>query len=225
MTPATDQLRIVQDTARQALPDIAVQLLGNELRRVREERGWTREELVARLFAITGQQISTQTICTYELGTRAMTVARLAALCHILDARPAALWSTVDGKVYGDDDGQRASIQVDLRKVVKLSGPGLAPVREWARISLGLGTTRTVLSESAITSLATVCGVTVATITAALHSTRKATRTPKNDTRHHNRNYGLRGPMMAATMTGRELLTSCSRCGRVGRIPQRRRQP
>jgi transcriptional regulator with XRE-family HTH domain len=165
------------------LPDMAVRLLGRVLRLLREDRGWTREELTARLFASTGQEISTQTVATYEQGTRAMTVARLAALCHTLDARPADVWSTVDNTIYGPHGtvhggdtsggaggGQPVSIRVDLRKVVRLTGPGLAPVREWARIRLDLGPVRTVLTPPAITNLATVCGVTVAQITATLLS-------------------------------------------------------
>jgi transcriptional regulator with XRE-family HTH domain len=169
------------DTGGQALSDIAVQLLGNELRRRREERGWTREDLVERLFANTGQQISNQTICTYELGTRVMTVARLAVLCCATYSRPGRqhcgpLWTgrctattTGSARCYRSISARLSSSPI---RVSRRFASGHASISVWGPHAL-------CSANPPITNLATVCGVTVATITAALHSTRNATRTPK----------------------------------------------
>lgn len=52
--------------------------LGEELRRTREGRGWSRGQLVARLPSGIGER----TLLSYEHGTRHLTVLRLIELCR-----------------------------------------------------------------------------------------------------------------------------------------------
>lgn len=56
--------------------DAYQRILGEELRKLRTERGWTRKELGEKLQS----GISLQTLATYELGTRQCSVVRLAEL-------------------------------------------------------------------------------------------------------------------------------------------------
>lgn len=55
--------------------------LGEELRRRREARGWSR----ARLVACLPSGIKGRTLLSYEDGTRQLTVVRLLELCRCLD--------------------------------------------------------------------------------------------------------------------------------------------
>lgn len=158
------------------LAEQTAQLVGVELRRLRRERGWTRSALCVQLAVATGQVISTATIATYELGTRALSLGRLAVLCYTLGVRPAQVWSVVDRQVFEPSDvPQSDAIEVDLRKVAKITRADLAPARAWARTQLSNSPSSTnstmVLTPPALTSLATVCGLDVADVAAALRAT------------------------------------------------------
>ncbi|WP_133849868.1 helix-turn-helix domain-containing protein [Labedaea rhizosphaerae] len=100
--------------------------LGTLLRAVRVKRGWTREEFLAR----SGLDISTQTMATYELGTRRMTVYRLVQLCDSLSLDP----STVLTDALNDVDGSRRDdgFAVHLPAIAKMDLPELRPLQIWA---------------------------------------------------------------------------------------------
>lgn len=69
-------------------------VLGAELRRVRESRGWTREELAeACPFAIQGR-----TVATYEQGTRTINIVRLYELCAVMGVDVSKLLALVENK-------------------------------------------------------------------------------------------------------------------------------
>ena len=69
-------------TANGQIDTVAYQrVLGDEIRSLRKQRGWTRKELNKRLQT----EISLQTLATYELGTRQCSVVRLVEICHALD--------------------------------------------------------------------------------------------------------------------------------------------
>ncbi|EWM13370.1 hypothetical protein KUTG_03674 [Kutzneria sp. 744] len=59
-------------------------VLGDELRKLRKQRGWTRKVLQGKLQT----EVSLQTLATYELGTRQCSVVRLAEICLALEALP-----------------------------------------------------------------------------------------------------------------------------------------
>src|SRR5882672_6371061 len=56
-------------------------VLGDEIRRLRKQRSWTRKDLNERLQS----EISLQTLATYELGTRQVSVIRFVEICLALD--------------------------------------------------------------------------------------------------------------------------------------------
>lgn len=101
-------------------------VLGDELRRVRKQRGWTRKELQHRL----DNDISLQTLATYELGTRQCSVVRLAELCLAMDVLPHDVLARVHDRVFTDD--RPGHIRVNLNRVVSDTQPELLPLRRWA---------------------------------------------------------------------------------------------
>ncbi|MPZ84700.1 MAG: helix-turn-helix domain-containing protein [Actinophytocola sp.] len=100
--------------------------LGDELRRARERRGWTRQDLVDRL----GADISTNTLATYEFGTRGMGLARLFHLCLALDVRPRDLVERAWDRVVGSD----TFVYVDLARLARTTAERLRPLRPWAQL-------------------------------------------------------------------------------------------
>jgi transcriptional regulator with XRE-family HTH domain len=101
-------------------------VLGDELRRVRKRRGWTRKELQHHLQS----DISLQTLATYELGTRQCSVVRLAELCLAMDVLPHDVLARVHDRVFkGDRPGQ---IRVDLGRMARDTQPDLRPLQRWA---------------------------------------------------------------------------------------------
>lgn len=101
-------------------------VLGDEIRRLRKLRGWTRKELNERLQS----DISLQTLATYELGTRQCSVTRFVEICLALNELPQELLSRVHERVFTESPVGR--IRIDLRKVVRDRQPELLPLRRWA---------------------------------------------------------------------------------------------
>lgn len=131
-------------------------VLGAELRRLRMLRGWSRRELVQRLQS----DISSQTVATYELGTRQCSVVRLVEICLALDEGPHDLLGRVQLRVLSDAVGR---IRIDLRKIVRDDQPELLPLRRWAREKLADNDDHhnscVSLDISALERMAELCGV------------------------------------------------------------------
>lgn len=132
-------------------------VLGDELRRLRKKRGWTRRDLNRRLQS----DISLQTLATYELGTRQCSVVRLVEICIALDEVPHELLARVHQRVFADSPVGR--IRIDLRKVVRNSQPELLPLRRWAKGKLaennGSHPPDVSLDIAALERMAELCGL------------------------------------------------------------------
>lgn len=100
-------------------------ILGDELRKLRRGRGWTRKELNRHLQS----EISLQTLATYELGTRQCSVVRLVELCVAMDELPQDLLAKVHRRVFVEEPGR---VRVDLHRVIAEAAPELLPLRRWA---------------------------------------------------------------------------------------------
>lgn len=144
-------------------------ILGEELRRLREERGLTRRDLSHRL----QNDLSLQTLATYELGTRQCSVVRLVELCSALEVAPAQLLARVGKRYFGGTaiDGLR----VDLHKIVETDQQDLAPFRRWAAGRLAEnsdagrhGEVR--LDPAALERLAELCGLATPELVARIRS-------------------------------------------------------
>jgi transcriptional regulator with XRE-family HTH domain len=104
--------------------------LGQELRRAREEKGWSRLQLAARL----PSRITDRTLLSYEHGTRHLTVVRFFEICRVLE---------VDGPSLARRALQRARIllenmalEVDLRTLLNDRSDAFRAMAQWARNSL-----------------------------------------------------------------------------------------
>lgn len=143
-------------------------VLGDELRRVRKQRGWTRKQLQHHLQA----DISLQTLATYELGTRHCSVVRLAELCLALDVLPHDVIARVHNRVFADE--RPGQIRVDLTAVVRDDQPDLLPLRRWARDRLDQaepGTpTDVYLDLAALEQMAELCSMTTVELIARLRA-------------------------------------------------------
>jgi transcriptional regulator with XRE-family HTH domain len=142
-------------------------VLGDEIRRLRKQRGWTRKDLNDRLQS----EISLQTLATYELGTRQCSVVRLVEICIALDELPHELMARVHERVFvGAPSGR---VRVDLRKVVQDSQPELMSLRRWAVGRLhdpdGARNPEVQLDIGALERMAELCGLDVVDLIARLH--------------------------------------------------------
>lgn len=100
-------------------------VLGDELRKVRKRRGWTRKELNTKLQS----EISLQTLATYELGTRQCSVVRLAEICMAMGEQPHEVLARVHARLFG---ATPSHVQLNLLTVVHDNQPELLPLRRWA---------------------------------------------------------------------------------------------
>ena len=132
-------------------------VLGDELRRLRKQRGWTRRDLNRRLQS----DISLQTLATYELGTRQCSVVRLVEICLALDEVPHELMARVHQRVFSESPVGR--IRLDLPKIVRDTQPELLPLRRWAKGKLaeanGSHPPDVSLDISALERMAELCGL------------------------------------------------------------------
>jgi hypothetical protein len=132
-------------------------VLGDELRRVRKQRGWTRRELQNHL----STTVSLQTLATYELGTRQCSVVRLVELCLAMDVLPQDVLARVHDRVFHQD--RPGQIRVDLAGVVHDDQPELRPLRRWAQDRLGQlepGASAEIhLDLPALERMAELCGI------------------------------------------------------------------
>jgi transcriptional regulator with XRE-family HTH domain len=127
--------------------------LGEELRKLRKKRGWTRKELNQRLQS----EISLQTLATYELGTRQLSVVRLVELCVAMEEPPHNLLAKVHRRVYTEEPGR---LRVNLARVAADDQPELLPLRRWAQGRLeGADSPDVALDSSALDRMAELCGM------------------------------------------------------------------
>lgn len=136
--------------------DLYQQVLGDELRKLRKKRGWTRKQLNHNLQS----DISLQTLATYELGTRQCSVVRLAEICVALGEQPHEVLERVDKALFVGSPGE---VHIDLVKVVDSTQPELLPLRRWAADRLSQASTPAAseisLNLPAIERMAELCGV------------------------------------------------------------------
>ncbi|MBM7772384.1 hypothetical protein JOD54_002588 [Actinokineospora baliensis] len=127
-------------------------VLGDEIRRLRKQRGWTRKDLNGRLQS----EISLQTLATYELGTRQCSVVRFVEICVALDALPHDLMARVHDRVFADTPLGR--VRVDLHAAAADERPQLMPLRRWAAELLAEHD-EVHLDVAALDRLAELCGM------------------------------------------------------------------
>jgi transcriptional regulator with XRE-family HTH domain len=101
-------------------------VLGQEIRRAREARGWTRADLAGRL----PSGIGDRTLLSYEHGIRALTVSRYIEICATIGV---SAGETLDLALEKARDPRAFSFKVDLRAILRDERAAFEPVRFWAR--------------------------------------------------------------------------------------------
>ncbi|MET0134693.1 MAG: helix-turn-helix transcriptional regulator [Kibdelosporangium sp.] len=130
--------------------------LGDQLRLARQQRGWSRKQLVAHL----GVDISVQTVASYELGTRQCSVARLVELCQAMGVHAHDLLAHMHkhGSLSLTD-----RLVLDLTRAVQDEQPELRPLHRWARQWLAHARNNqlhaVLLDSAALEPMAELCGM------------------------------------------------------------------
>ncbi len=150
-------------------------VLGDEIRTVRKAHHWTRKQLQERLNP--DDEVSLQTLATYELGTRRMTVERLIEVCAALDHPPDQLLRRAATRAFAKPDDD--SIEVDLSALARTTDPHLGPLQRWAALRINQSADGRPATEklepSAVAALASLAEVTTQRLTSVLHELRAAT--------------------------------------------------
>jgi transcriptional regulator with XRE-family HTH domain len=135
------------------------QILGQELRRARESKGFTRAELVAQL----PSGIGDRTLLSYEHGTRTLSVARFIEICRALGVAATEILHNALEKAR---DLRAFSIKVDLEAILRDERTEFEPIRQWARNRLDGDdpSALVLLPPAAVRELAAVFGVTHVTL-------------------------------------------------------------
>ncbi|HVK19982.1 MAG TPA: helix-turn-helix transcriptional regulator [Actinokineospora sp.] len=162
--------------------DRRVRVLGKLLHAVRDARGWSRPELIARM----PDEISHQTLASYEQGTRNVRVSRLFELCDALGVRASEIFAaTENDPEYATetrldpaplDPAPLGGVTVDgatvdLVAISRSHTSSLRPLRLWAQACLVHQPERrhVELSPHAITVLAGLCDMGPLATRARLH--------------------------------------------------------
>lgn len=136
-----------------------MRVLGDEIRRVRKARGWTREGLRDRL---DDNDISLQTLATYELGTRKITVVRLVDITETLGTTAAEVLRRTCERL-SDEPAAAMGWTIDLPAAANLDAAELAPLARWANLRLAelpdYRTKTAWLTRPALQALAVLCGL------------------------------------------------------------------
>lgn len=115
------------DVTDEATAAAIARALGEELRRVREARGWSRAQFVKGL----PSQIGDRTLLSYEHGSRQMTVLRLLELSQGLGVPASAIVAQAmqRARLYL----QNLMMRVDLRQLLQDNNMHYRPLSSWAR--------------------------------------------------------------------------------------------
>jgi transcriptional regulator with XRE-family HTH domain len=164
--------------------DRLAQTLGNELRTARTQRGWTRKQMRAHLTSDNtdgseNDEVSQQTLATYELGTRRISVERLVELCAVLGQSPDQLLLRAITGAIGTDHADR--VEVDLSTLARTGDPRLQHLRRWAAVRVrqrpaSLPPVQE-LDEHALAALAALAGTTSNELVHALRDLASPSRT------------------------------------------------
>lgn len=135
-------------------------VLGQELRRAREGRGWTRADLARRLPSGIGER----TLLSYEHGIRALTVSRYIEICTTIGVSAA---ETLDLAMEKARNPRAFSFKVDLRAILHDERTEFEPVRLWARNRLKESSnTKVLLAPMTVREMAAALGFTHAALAA-----------------------------------------------------------
>lgn len=129
-TPNAKRKKKAKNPALDRLNKAIQKAVGEELRRAREARGWSRVELADRL----PSGIGDRTVLSYEHGTRELSFLRLLEICWALDVDLTSLVRTALQRARINLDKQ--AIHVDLRALSRDESVTYRSMVQWARNAL-----------------------------------------------------------------------------------------
>lgn len=158
-------------------PELFQRTLGDELRTLRKGHGWTRKDLHGRLLC----DPSLQTLATYELGTRHMSVWRLFELCIAMDDLPEDVLARVRRRILGDPAD---TLRARLADLAAADDPALAPIADWAAHALRTADSDADirLGGAAVELMAELCALTPDGLVARLRHAAESGRDATADT-------------------------------------------
>jgi transcriptional regulator with XRE-family HTH domain len=117
--------------AESELPDALIsRTLGEELRRRREARGWSRLQLVKKL----PSGIGDRTLLSYEHGTRQLLAVRFVEVCHALGVDPTAVLGCALQRARTHIEN--LPLRVNLRALLNDDSTIYRPLAQWAKNTL-----------------------------------------------------------------------------------------
>ena len=150
------------DAAQEVTDRAFSRILGQEIRRARETRGWTRVQLVEQL----PSGIGDRTLLSYEQGIRHLSVIRFVEISRALGVAASDLLARAQEKAR---DLRAFSLRVNLRAVLRDQRDGFESVRRWARYRLkGDPSTEVLLAPMTIREMAVALDLSHAALAAYL---------------------------------------------------------
>jgi len=140
-------------------------VLGDELRKARRRRRWTRKQLQERL----NPPVALPTLASYEMGMRHCSVNRFIEICEALEASPPAILANALRRAAAA--APTGCLDIDLRPVVSDDGRTLRAFRRWAqqRLAATPGAEPDIRLEApTVKRLADLCNLTAPDLVARL---------------------------------------------------------
>jgi transcriptional regulator with XRE-family HTH domain len=161
--PLRQDVRSGLDVTDEVTSTAIARALGDELRRAREARGWSRARFVRRL----PSQIGDRTLLAYEHGLRQLTVLRLLELSEELEVPASVIVAQAlqRARLYLDN----LVVRVDLRTLLQDTNSNYRPMFPWARNRMNDSTDGVIeVTPSGVRELAAVLGRTPQELTSYL---------------------------------------------------------
>jgi len=138
--------------------DTFARVLGDLLRNHRRGHHLSRHDVVSTM----DNEVSVQTLASWELGTRNMGVSRLVEVSHAIDIRPGTILGRAHDLVFGTVDVPLATL--NLADLARTTIPELQPLRPWADLRARefppSCTPELPLTRASLNNLATLCDTT-----------------------------------------------------------------
>ncbi|WP_084468197.1 helix-turn-helix domain-containing protein [Actinokineospora inagensis] len=135
--------------------------IGKRLRAAREAHQWTRADVVDKL----DYEMHTQTVSTYELGSRRIALETFVGVCEVLGLVP----EEVLGKSLIETRGPvNRPIIVDLKRLASIHDNRLVALRHWAQVQLLMNNQVVTIEPLALAMLAAETALSPAELRSAL---------------------------------------------------------
>ncbi|HEX6462498.1 MAG TPA: helix-turn-helix transcriptional regulator [Candidatus Saccharimonadales bacterium] len=135
---------------------LIIRAIGEELRRARQEKGWSIRILAGRM------DMPVNTYACYELGTRACPTHRLAEICRTLGVKPGELLDLALQRI--ETELHASGLSIDLDKLAATDHDLPSMLRQWAKNHLALApddSSVIQLNHEVIKEMATLLGLTI----------------------------------------------------------------